>query len=53
MKMYMQREQELVQVDEGQEEIPEESDSDEEDRKKIGDRLFDQGEDVINLKEMA
>lgn len=51
----MQREQELVKESSGEEEIPEESESDEEvERKKIGDKLFEEGnEDPINLKEMA
>lgn len=45
----------MVKEDEGQEEIPEESSSDEEvERKKIGDKLFDdENDDPINLKEMA
>lgn len=45
----------MVKESEGEEEIPEESESDEEvQRKKIGDKLFDEEEDdPINLKEMA
>jgi hypothetical protein len=55
MKMYMQREQDMVKESEGEEEIPEESESDEEvERKKIGDKLFEEEvDDPINLKEMA
>jgi hypothetical protein len=55
MKMYMQREQDMVKESEGEEEIPEENESDEEvERKKIGDKLFDEEvDDPINLKEMA
>ena len=51
----MQREQDMVKESEGEEEIPEESESDEEvERKKIGDKLFDEEvDDPINLKEMA
>ena len=44
----------MVKESEGEEEIPEESESDEEvERKKIGDKLFDEDDEPINLKEMA
>ena len=51
----MQREQDMVKESEGEEEIPEDSESDEEvERKKIGDKLFnEEADDPINLKEMA
>jgi hypothetical protein len=56
MKMYMQREQEAVKEEQGQEEIPEMEDSQSDDetvRKKIGDKLFEEDEGPINLREMA
>jgi hypothetical protein len=55
MKMYMQREQEAVKEEQGQEEVPEiESESEDETaRKKIGDKLFEEDEEPINLREMA
>lgn len=56
MKMYHQREQEAVKEEQGQEEIPQIEDSESEEettRKKIGDKLFEEDEGPINLREMA